>query len=1474
MVLLVVLAAASCPHALAQREKPAPRFILEYVPADELATWQVGHTRYRPTEAAEFEELTRLARESGTGDVHRPVRIGQAEYDARLEGDALLRGHASLHVDMADEAPRLLPLDPCRLAVTDVRWQQDQHNDVLLGVNRQQRMAVLVNRSGVLELDWLLQLRHEATDTYSGELELPECASSSLMLDLPERVSPLISAGVVIGPLESPEAGRRRWRVELGGNHRVTLRIAPGEVARQAQAVTLLRESFTYDFSARGVELTATLDLEALSQPVRRVEVVLDPGLQLVSAQIGESPLEWSLLPAADGQAGRRVAFELPESLVGLRQTLGLRAWTPLVTDQRWTLPAIRTSGVHWLQGRATLRVPYPLVVSHLEPLEIHQVTSGRQVETTPLAAPQRGESLVVEYYSGQAAVELEVMRREPQVSVAVGTSLEWSADEIAGLSVLDIELQEDQLFSLSCEVPKQWTIDSIVSQPLGAVADWRRHGGKGSTDNLELRLSRPLVSGQPLRLTLTGRLLRPPIGEPLKVSELQMLTMTGAVQSDWMLGIRSQGPFRLQAFEAQGLNVVEPQTVEDTWLERLDGLTFDLLFRPAQTDPDMGVALFPAGAGYDADVGVEVALSDKTLWEALRIQCHPVSGQTIERVLVYLPQASVDEPRWSITEDNEANITARRLPPDHAEVQAAGGGDGEYWELKLAQPRTKTFELQGRRSIAFNDAKLRLNLPSVPSANRQRTSLVVRSLGAEMLSINGNGLIAAPLPVAAGDLPGIAQAAFHTAVAQRDAGSGYVELSRRDVAVNRRGLIWSAVVESRYETHGDATHVATYRLQNMALDALEVRLPIGAKALGVWVQGQPAGAGNSETVRVTLPSSARFVTVRLEFRTQQTPFSVYNRLQAPLPQVDLPVVSQQVTVWCPPGMEVREHSSDWQLDGAAAVGWMQQLLGPFANEARPADPADAEAWRTLLPQEWYQAHLARVQKFRERLTAWRKTGSGTWQQFFEWWATHWPDERLMVIPDALTANGIRPAAMIPVKSAGDDEYSLIATDDGLLLSGPEFATRHRAQLAPLAADAFVIRSAEFAAAINRALDEQQPGIVSTDHLEDWQVPLWHATGGVLESSPADTAQWNAYRFDGTDGHGDLEFVVVEAHALTAIAWGVFLVSLATGFRLARKLRRLVIALILSLAATLVAPLSVAPIAAAVVLGLLLVMIGYGLVPRPLGTGRENADTVTVQRRVLQTTGAVVGLLTLLVASGAWGQNAEPPLYHVLIPVGANGKPVAGARYQVPVDLYTHLRREAEQAGSGSSGWMLSDATYEGTLSREPAGFVLPQLTAKYRLRTFSTAVVISLPFQQTELEPGSMQVLLDGRQVRVDWAAGQPIRFLVPDVGDYRLEVQFRPKQLTSEGASGIDLSIPPLATSKVDFGLPARSPAIEVLEALGPVEADMTGRRLRAHLGPLSTLSIRWREDDPAGGGYRRRWNSSLGLRCSAAARWLTCN
>src|SRR5690606_21972265 len=100
-------------------------------------------------------------------------------------------------------------------------------------------------------------------------------------------------------------------------------------------------------------------------------------------------------------------------------------ATAPIQLDQPWPLPSIRTEGLFWQEGRATLLVPKPLALERLN------TRACRQSSIAPLPPPTTGESVGVQYFVPDASIEVLLAHGLQRLEASTATSIHLAEDSI-----------------------------------------------------------------------------------------------------------------------------------------------------------------------------------------------------------------------------------------------------------------------------------------------------------------------------------------------------------------------------------------------------------------------------------------------------------------------------------------------------------------------------------------------------------------------------------------------------------------------------------------------------------------------------------------------------------------------------------------------------------------------------------------------------------------------------------------------------------------------------------------------------------------------------------------------------------------------------------------------------------------------------------------------------------------------------------
>ncbi len=245
----------------------------------------------------------------------------RAEYRARLRSPDVLEGEATLSIEHRTTPAVLLALDPLGLAVSQASWETGA---AALGRSSDGRLGVMVQQSGELKLAWTLRGERGPSGEMTFSLELPVCPAGHLTVDLPGGLVPSVDRGL-IRQRTAPDNATRRWSIDVGGSRRLLLRLASSDAVRPRKPLALVRQTSTYEFSPRGVDLSVQLRLDVHDAPLERLELQIDPRLRLVAAHYADRDIPWTS-GSGPGGIGTSAILELPEAISGTGRIVRLSA--------------------------------------------------------------------------------------------------------------------------------------------------------------------------------------------------------------------------------------------------------------------------------------------------------------------------------------------------------------------------------------------------------------------------------------------------------------------------------------------------------------------------------------------------------------------------------------------------------------------------------------------------------------------------------------------------------------------------------------------------------------------------------------------------------------------------------------------------------------------------------------------------------------------------------------------------------------------------------------------------------------------------------------------------------------------------------------------------------------------------------------------------------------------------------------------
>ena len=1347
--------------------KPAPlQFRRVYALLERIKEWPRDAGRYVPMSAKDFE---RLVQSIPHGALEAPGQaVVKASYRARLVGDALVDGQATLDVVRPEPPQTMVPFAPCGLAVAEALWAGTPPKPASLGMQTDGQMALHTPESGQLLLKWALRGRREGSGVLGFFLELPLCPANTLSIDIPSDLIPVVEGAIVsrqdVPGQKSPQA-TAQWNIELGGRSRWGLRLVPSENLDPKRNRNTCRQSMVYRFSPQGLDLAVSLTLDVPKTPMKRVAMELDPGLKLTGAHCEDLPLKWQATAAPDGAPKSVVVFELPDSAEGRGRVLELTAIAPLALGRRVDLPGMRPREVFWQEGDILLVVPSTLSLEDFAPRQ------ARQIKMVPLSAVEMGgsgetgEQIELQPFGPDATVSVLLTRPEASLQLDTGTAIELGGTEVTARMIAQFRIAGDERLELSADVAPQWTIDSVETASDGTDKkaeargrlEWTQDKETKDQTKLRIRLDKPLSPQRPVRLSIVARCPQSPLGRSLGLDSLVPLLFRVPAGGKRLVAIHAAESFQLKFSGAERLTRFDPQDPDtaglDLFAEPPQGVLFE---RDAASAPLLAI-LERRKPSYEATLWVKTFAAGNSLFDSFELRCKPNHAQ-VDRVVVQFSRDPSPGIQWS--------LEGKTWQP----LSVTKGADSTLWEVNLPEPRSSEFTILARQTRPFGQSQP-VCLVSLPEATSQRGTLLIGSGSAAPVRISNNktGGLAPILPEGASSRRySKIQAAFRYDPTRDVAvgNEGPVTLSPAATSDLRAvAWVWDCRLESRYQAEESSWHMATYGVENAGQESMVFRLPeplTSDKIRGVWVDQAKAawrsiGTDGGEKIDVPLPEGRRFPVVSIHFTLTDPRLSAISSLDAVLPEPEAATLRRGWTVWLPPGYQPSEPAASSGTWPSPRRTLSQRIFGPLGRGGERSffDPFVPEDWNELAgyPTE---RNMARRNAARflmwlgEREASLRNLASDVPAQKRENQPLRWselltqPAEgKVLMLVDraALAEQGITPQSIVPELAA-----SLSIEDpSGARLRGATLL--RRAKLAILVQKDTVLLTTSLEAASSRGWLtslEQEPAAwvlpgplarrlaeASQSRNDSWLMSLETWKNGPAEPvapwasmdlaghGPADTPGWTASCLE-LSASSQTPLIVYRDDTLSALRWGVFLAVFALVWWQSWLRPSLLAILVGGLAVTAIVTSELAAgILAGAILGVLAQSVARWLWVKETAPDRSSSTLFHTPSAMVPAgstrtahTAAISGSALMLAAmAGFWshaatGQEARRPQ----APIAQVFIPidehenVVGDKYYVPESLFSALTRRETTLSDASQGWILEGAVYRGALAWQSSG--------------------------------------------------------------------------------------------------------------------------------------------------------------------------
>jgi hypothetical protein len=403
-----------------------------------------------------------------------------------------------------------------------------------------------------------------------------------------------------------------------------------------------------------------------------------------------------------------------------------------------------------------------------------------------------------------------------------------------------------------------------------------------------------------------------------------------------------------------QRLIRLDPLHLPEHEMRLFETVPSPLLFVDDEGAAGLAAEIAMAAPSYRVESVLEALISEGQAQQKLTLRCLPNSS-TVGQIVVRLSPRPAGNVNWTISGDEQRELQVEPLTePDGAASES--GMDASY-RLTLLRPRSEPFEIHAEW-LAPSSSDTPLSLATVPDAAAQSGIVLVRSPKGNPLIVDTTEVDS--LPILEGDTENFSTLRGHFSYRPGRRSALRVSLNKPQSGP-AAACIELLELESRFANDGDSEHTAILHVLNQGATRFGLRLPPGAMDLR---QIDEAGGTTVAVPRtssglavISVPSRQRRVSIHLRYTAQSVQLSwlPVGRLEAPVPEPDIPVLARQWRVAVCPGLQLGGHPDEGlATQGILTERWTASpinrnrlaLAASLAggSEKRPPPRGDAEA--------------------------------------------------------------------------------------------------------------------------------------------------------------------------------------------------------------------------------------------------------------------------------------------------------------------------------------------------------------------------------------------------------------------------------------------------------------------------------------------------------------------------------------------------
>lgn len=959
IVLAMVTSPAPSQNAPAERSPSAlPSIRKIYVAQDDL---QAEIRDLLPLRRRDYERLS-AALQTAAGAAAGPptALVERGIYRAVLRGDQFSGGTAELEIKrnlpMATDAPvAWAQLSPCTLAVGTPTWKSPNNQTAAevatWGQTESGVFLLAVPQDGTLQFPWSLRGRKDERGRVKFDFDLPPAAQQQLELRVPHQLQ-ITSDNTAVREVGSPSAsGESLWQIDVSSSRRVNLMVQPRQREERSTPLVFVRETGNYVFLPGQLDLELSLELDIDRAPLRQIRVRHDPRLQWTAVRWGEQLLSWTTDEADNGEPV--AVINLPEALTGSSRLIQLTAvaeWSP--SAQKWSLPRATVENAIWQEGRINIAAPRWLQLDVL-------AGQGARLSATTLATDAQAPDLLqFQLERNTAPIDIQPAVTAWPLDAVTLTTLQVEPKQIVANFAAEVTLASGNLFTLECEIPRPWGLDSLETVPADMLED-RSVRQRGNMQVVTLQLRQPLRASRPLRINARLRHVRGAGAENWNDDILQPVRFTAIPTPQRYVTLQlADASVEPRPLSADGLEFVSPAALPAKVRTLSESPIGSWLVRLTDAARQPRFLLAPGSPRYSAATRLEVQLAADRADYRLQLDCEPESS-AVSNVLLQFRPAPASDPQFRLTGDDRP-LVAKRV-----EGMGAASDDSvsALYRIELRRPRDTAFQIAAEWSETITTSTP-VPLPETPEATSLIAHVEITGPLDVPLTWHADRLRPLPIPASARQL----RARFRYQAGQE----AHLRLAplnetRRPLA----GWITRCDIKTEFAPTGAAWHQARYVVRGDELETLELRLGNRARLARAVVDGRDvlpfSRTTDSQWISIPLRSSDQRAPghcprVRIEYTSPASSEAGWfqSRWTAPIPQTQLPVLQSYWQAQLPANWqlwpdEAREEpaSGSSLLSQTLVALWSQPMSPPVQRDLPTGETAQiivySPAWFGLM---------------------------------------------------------------------------------------------------------------------------------------------------------------------------------------------------------------------------------------------------------------------------------------------------------------------------------------------------------------------------------------------------------------------------------------------------------------------------------------------------------------------------------------------